>query len=376
MQISKSGVIEWKFRFNALAKTSGKGSAMADKIAVKVKPLTQWSDVSNATRHGRRDDPAKHVDRSRTHLNQHWIAAKITKKDGTVQWGMNKSEEAVDIAEAFKATAEGANLKWRKNAIVGTEMLFIASPGFFGPPGAARNKKAEEWSLDCLRAAMKKYPGQIAAARLDLDETTPHFSVFLLPAYAKSYGGEKRQSTRKPKPTISHNQVFGKPEQLSALQDWAAAEMKAAGHKLERGNPKTTKGSDYLTPAEGRRRIQEAEEKAQAILRGAERAAEATLAAAKGEAAKITEKATPERFLELHKANKALEKENAELRGHLTDWVAKYQILRGRVEALVEPATWTKILEAALQLWKAHPKSDAFHANQTPDSSSEQPRMR
>ena len=45
---------------------------MGHKIAIRVKPLKQWSDVSNATRHGKREDPAKHVDRVRTHLNQHW----------------------------------------------------------------------------------------------------------------------------------------------------------------------------------------------------------------------------------------------------------------------------------------------------------------
>lgn len=329
---------------------------MEHKIAIRVKPLKRWSDVSNATRHGKRDDPSKHVDRSRTHLNQHWRFTKTSKKDGTVQWGMNRGEAPVDIAEAFQAIAEEGNLKWRKNAIVGTEMLFIASPDFFGPPGPARDKKAEAWSLDCLRAALSKYPGQVAAARLDLDETTPHFSVFLLPTYEKSYEGEQRKSTRKPKKTISHNQVFGTPEQLSALQDWGARVMQAAGHKLARGERKTSKGPDHTTPEEGRRRIQQAEEQAQAILRGAERAAEAALAAAEGEAAKIIEKATPERFLELHRANKALEAENNQLRSALIGWEAKYKILREQVIALVKPETWEKIREAAFKLWDAHLK--------------------
>ena len=185
-----------------------------------------------------------------------------------------------------------------------------------------------------------------------------------LQTYEKSYEGEQRKSTRKPKKTISHNQVFGTPEQLSDLQDWGARVMQAAGHKLARGERKTSKGPDHTTPAEGRKRIQQAEEQAQAILRGAERAAEATLAAAEGEAAKIIEKATPERFLEMHRANKALEKENGELRQEnaslrdfLTDWIARYNLLREQVFRFVAPEPLAKLQEAFKAHWSAYPKT-------------------
>lgn len=347
---------------------------MGNKIAVRVKPLKQWSDVSNATRHGKREDPSKHVDRSRTHLNKHWVSMDVPNPDGSMGRKLMPTSEAPDIAAAFKDLAEKRGAKWRKGAIVGTEMLFIASPDFFGPAGPERDKLAAEWANKCLRAALKKYPGQVAAARLDLDETTPHFSIFLIPTYQKSYDGEKRQSSRKPKRTISHNQVFGTPEKLSALQDWAAAEMKAAGYKLERGEPKTKKGADHNTPAEGRRQIQQAREQAEHILAGARSAAEGILADAEGEAAKTIEKATPERFLSLQRENEALKRENTELRGYLTDWIAKYDILKRMVDRFTPPNIMPDMKAAFSELWKAHPKSEATiqanEAKQRPANSS------
>ena len=314
---------------------------MGHKIAIRVKPLKQWSDVSNATRHGKREDPAKHVDRTRTHLNQHWLSE--TDPEGKTR--INLKSDPVDIETAFVDLAKRKGVKWRKGAIVGTEMLFIASPGFFGPPGPNRDQKAREWAMDCLRATARKYPGQVAAARLDLDETTPHFSVFMLPTYVKDYAGEERKSTRKPKRAISHNQVFGTPEKLSALQDWAAEAMKVAGHRLERGEPKTAKGTDHTTPAEGRRRIQQAEEEAQAIARDAEKAAEALLKDAQAQAAQIIEKATPERFL-------ALQRENEDLQKALTGWNAFRDLLRDKLKALLPGDVWERFINDLNASWK------------------------
>lgn len=317
---------------------------MGHKIAIRVKPLKQWSDVSNATRHGKRADPAKHVNRTRTHLNQHWHS----EQDDKGNTNFIVKPEPVDIETAFLNLANRRGIKWRKGAIVGTEMLFIASPGFFGPPGPGRDEKAKQWSMDCLKAVLKKYPGQVAAARLDLDETTPHFSVFMLPTYLKDYAGEERKSTRKPKRTISHNQVFGTPEKLSALQDWAAEAMKAAGHRLERGEPKTAKGTDHTTPAEGRRRIQKAEEEAQAITRDAEKAAEALLKDARAEAAQITEKATPERFL-------ALKREVEDLKNSLRAWTAFRNLFREKVQALLGLEGSARFAADLNASWKQHP---------------------
>lgn len=45
------------------------------------------------------------------------------------------------IAEAFRDLAEYRKAKWRKGEIDAPEMLFIASPGFFGPVPQI----AQEW---------------------------------------------------------------------------------------------------------------------------------------------------------------------------------------------------------------------------------------
>lgn len=321
---------------------------MGHKIAVRVKPLKQWSDVSNATRHGAREDPAKHVDRSRTELNMHWRSIPDP-KNGQKRL-MAPQDGPVDIAEAFRDLAEYRKAKWRKGAIVGTEMLFIASPGFFGPPGQQRDEKARKWAQDCLKAAMKRYPRQIAAARLDLDETTPHFSVFLLPMYQKEYAGKARKSTRKPRTTISHNQTFGTPDKLSALQDWAAEAMQSAGYALERGTPKETRGPDHTTPAEGRRRIQEAEEEAERVRRAAEADAERIRKEAEGEAARIREKATPERFA-------ALERENADLRRTVKAWEGFRDLFREKVKAMLDLAGWQRFVTDLNESWQRDPRN-------------------
>lgn len=280
---------------------------MGHKIAVRVKPLKKWSDVSNATRHGRREDPARHVDRSRTHLNHHygWTL------DEGGQPVLRKQDEPVDIEAAFRASAEHHGAKWRKGAIVGTELLFIASPEFFTDAGAPGSPEylahAKEWAVACASSVKKRYPSMAAAVRIDLDEKTPHVSVFMLPMYEKQTAPRLRKDGTRGKPraarkTISHNTLFGGtgdegPKKMSALQDWAAECMAEHGYQLERGTPKKNKGPDHLTPAEGRRRIAqaaEAEEAAKEALAAAtatQAAAEALLKSAEADAKRIIREA-------------------------------------------------------------------------------------
>lgn len=288
---------------------------MTNKVAIRVKPLKRWADVSNMTRHGKREDPSRHVNREHTHQNIHFSFVEIehqTDERGTVtqhgDFGVFEHDglNGLDIGEQFQNLAEESGASWRKNAIVGTEMLFIASPGFFkGERGSeVRRDHARSWAQDCISELRRKYPGQLACARLDLDETTPHLSVFMLPMYEKAYKATKRAVKRKraPRKTISHNQVFGTPESLSELQDWAAGAMKRKGYELARGKRKDTKGPDHTTPAEGRRLIAEAEAQAVEIKAQAKRDAEALKLAA-----------TPERMT-------ALQDQNTKLRASITDW--------------------------------------------------------
>ncbi len=268
------------------------------KVAVRIKNFRSWADVSNATRHGRRQDPAAHVDRERTKLNVHWELA----EDGQ---RLVRAEQGADIRDCMERLGKERGAKWRKGAAVGTEMLWIASPAFFeqhGPRGsAAWMKAAEKWARDCLAETVAGFPGQVAAARLDLDEQTPHLSVFILPMTEKAPQGpragsedakarellddpsaastealqaaqevwdkaEAKRARRKPRVTVSAGAHFGKRHKLVALQDWAAEAMARRGHALERGEPKTTKGRDHQTPAAGRAKIEAAENLANKII--------------------------------------------------------------------------------------------------------------
>lgn len=276
---------------------------MTNKIAIRIKPLKKWADVANMTRHGLRKDPARHVDRTRTMLNEHWVMNEDISK-------LKRVSEGADLRKCFEHLGKAMGAKWRKSAAVGTEMIWIASPEFFNEAGPKGSKEqdslAHEWAVACLKATVKKYPSMVAAARLDLDETTPHLSVFLLPMYEKPIRkarenspeliareflndpqnkdeaallaahqavvdkADAKRAKRKPSRTVSHGTHFGNRQQLSDLQTWAFAAMQARGYDLERGTPKTTKGQDHTTPETGRIRIAAAEAEAQETLEAAQ----------------------------------------------------------------------------------------------------------
>lgn len=296
---------------------------MGNKVAVRIKNHHKWGDVANATRHGRREDPAKHVDRERTPANIHWALREDAE-------GLTRTDEGADLQDCLQRLGQAKGATWRKGASVATEMLWIASPEFFeaaGPSGSeAHAAAARAWATDCLKATAEKFPGMIAAARLDLDEKTPHLAVFLLPqtekgpqkarkgsveaeaikalsdpesatkdalraAQAIVETAEKKRRRRKPRRTVSVREHFGTREKLRDLQTWAAAAMQTRGHDLERGTPKLSKGQDHLTPAEGRARIAAAKAEAEVIIEMAKTDAAEIVAEAEADAATILEAA-------------------------------------------------------------------------------------
>lgn len=311
-----------------------------NRVAVRIKNFRTWADVANATRHGRREDTARHVDRERTPLNMHWELADDAQR-------LVRASEGADIRDCMERLGKERGAKWRKNAAIGTEMLWIASPDFFeqnGPRGSVGWKEAaEKWARDCLAETAGRFKGQVAAARLDLDEGTPHLSVFLLPMAEKepqkarkgseeaearellddpsgaSEGdlrtaeeivskAEAKRARRKPRLTVSAGAHFGTRAKLVALQDWAAEAMERRGHDLARGVPKATKGPDYQTPAAGRARIAAAEKLAEKIIEDAraegskfEKAFEAFTTALKEIAPQEMIDAVRQRYLELMK---------------------------------------------------------------------------
>ena len=204
--------------------------------AVRVRKVRTSSDAVNSTKHGQRKKGylgKSRIDPERTHLNQHWVF------DNDAQ-GLERVAECPNYHKAIEDRRKQVGATRAKNGVFGTEMMFIASRDvFLGDDGQIDDEIAAKWAKDCLELAEKKYPGMCVAARLDLDETTPHLSIFMMPHYEKTYGGEKRQSkrVRKPKVTLSHNKVFGGPDNLSHLQDWAADGLKNRGWDVNRGIP-------------------------------------------------------------------------------------------------------------------------------------------
>lgn len=245
------------------------------KIALRIRPLKKWADVVAATQHGQRIRNVEHVDLTRSHLNAHWAFDVAT---GQLQ----PTDQPADIAHCLRMRAGELGARWHKTAIVGSEIMFIASPEFFQTNnGTCDHGRAHSWAEACLRAWDGLFPGQSVAARLDLDETTPHLSIFFLPLHERRYRSTAR-ALKQPQATqlkVSHNKTFGEakgPEVLAMLQTWIADEMRLAGFELERGLRVEETGVTNKTPAAGRRAVAAARHLAAEIEELAREEAEAS----------------------------------------------------------------------------------------------------
>lgn len=229
---------------------------------LRVQRVKSRSDLHAATRHGRREDAGQHYDPERTPFNRHWSACPVL---GPVDWATG-----VDAA----VTRMGAEC--RKGAAVAAELFVGASSAFFDPPAGANAPfdmaKVTAWEEATMSALYERFGERVVAARLDLDEGSPHMAICVLPTYTKT---TKHKRTT----VVSYRKVFGGEnrqearETLIELQDWYAAKMAPLG--LSRGVPKAVTGRTHLTHQEyARRRRQEDEARAEA-LRKAEHLAEA-----------------------------------------------------------------------------------------------------
>lgn len=251
-------------------------------IALRVRPLKKWADVAATTEHGQRIRNVAHVDLTRSDLNVHWSYDQAA-------GGLVPVDAPADIAACLRKRANQIGARWHKTAIVATEIMFIASPGFFlNKDGATDFARAQRWAEACMGAWEGLFPGQSVAARLDLDETTPHFSVFFLPLHQRHYCSATR-ALKEPKATslkVSHNKTFGEakgPMILSMLQSWIADEMQIAGFDLHRGHRVDETGATNKTPAAGRRALEAARQLAAEIEELARQEAESTRASGEQE---------------------------------------------------------------------------------------------
>jgi hypothetical protein len=124
--------------------------------------------------------------------------------------------------------------------------------------------RLETWLAVNLKWVHERWPGQLAAWRLDLDEVTPHLDVFLVPIH------RWQTKSRKTVTQVSHRAAFGTSRRsFGELQNAYAKAMESLG--LRRGRPRSVTGAVHVHPAELRRRmsIDAAQQKAQKIGLGA-----------------------------------------------------------------------------------------------------------
>ncbi len=246
---------------------------MPDFAFLRVERIRRVIDAANATRHGLRIDNGSHYDRSRTHQNRHWYRGQET-------------DHPVDWLAAIRETAEALGARFRKGAPLAAELILEASARWFENPvtGTWDMNRINLWVEFNLRALEARYPGMMAAARLDLDEGTPHLAVAIVPVVVKK---TKHTSTR----VVSYRKIFGGDDKLEArrrmiaLQDWYADAMAPLG--LVRGTPKAVTAREHLTHQQYAARMASIETTLAASLQDATRKVKeleeqlATLSAAK-----------------------------------------------------------------------------------------------
>jgi len=221
---------------------------------LRVHPLKSWSAVAAMTRHGRRQgDDMDHIERARAPLNR---------------YGSEWDADAGDLPASMKAVMSHHGAKPRKNAPIGSHLLLTASPGYFRPDdpmamGTWNAERLESWLSANLAWVNARWPKQVASWRLDLDESTPHLDVFLVPvAYRRTRGGRDKCE-------VSHREAFGKSRKSFAeLQDAYAQAMAPLG--LTRGRPRSVTRAVHVHPAVLRLKMKSDAEQQRALRIGAE----------------------------------------------------------------------------------------------------------
>lgn len=144
-------------------------------------------------------------------------------------WFTNDGEQTTKAALArlhaeLGRVNESRGRKLRKDAVVAVEYVMTASPEWFSDDPKKREGQAKDMGVEARKWLKKTYPeGQIIAAQIHMDETTPHLSIFITPTHKLN---DDRLS-------LSAREWLGDREKLQKQQDSFAAHMKPLG--LERG---------------------------------------------------------------------------------------------------------------------------------------------
>lgn len=181
---------------------------------VRAQKIGSKTDLRNFDKHGKRIGGPEatfrnSVDESLSHLNRHYKPI-----NGILQ---QCDVSQVDLVNQYDEMVNETGAKASKlSDHIGTEMILLASPEYFlDSDGNRDNEKIDAYVNRSMEYAQHYYGGKIFGARLDLDETTPHLSIFICPHYEKTY--KKRGSDeilRSGKIGLSHNKVIPKYEVL------------------------------------------------------------------------------------------------------------------------------------------------------------------
>lgn len=112
-----------------------------------------------------------------------------SKSDQNINFKPDKQWTSKDIKEQYKA---------RKNAVLGIEGIYTASPEFFKDK---TEQEIKQFFRDCVKFHKEHYGQEIIAASIHMDETTPHLHIVTIPLYngklnARHYtDGSKMMST-------------------------------------------------------------------------------------------------------------------------------------------------------------------------------------
>lgn len=210
---------------------------MAGKCVLHAYKIKGQSHTANAERHDEKDlrklssKDKKHIDVTRTHLNQTLIPIPEM-LSGLSRW---------DRLNIFIADKIGTEKKIRKDAVRSIELVLSASPEYFRPKnpgktGTWEEDKLKEWLRSSMKYLMKRFGNNLLEVHLHLDEATPHLHCVVVPI-VKDEDGTKRLCAKdflmsRGRLEIAHDEYGKASEHLG----------------LERGTPGS--GAKYLPSSE------------------------------------------------------------------------------------------------------------------------------
>ncbi len=208
-------------------------------FCVRVNALT-WQSLGAMAAHGERDyGDTSHCDPALLSLNEY----------GSDLPDVNP-KDLVSCAKAL-ISARGAHIR-KGSSRVAAEVLYTASPAFFGLVGEEGETpdpdKVRVFKEIALAQANRRWPGMVIAHRYDLDESTPHLSVFVVGI------SERRGAGGKTKTEVSYADYFGgHKSKMVQLQTELAADFEAVG--LSRGESKLKTKTHHMRPKEMREEL-------------------------------------------------------------------------------------------------------------------------